>query len=36
MNIVTEVSTKQELDEMKSVVEIFVISNRIHNIIDNN
>ena len=35
MRIVTEVSTKQELDEMKSVMEIFVISNRIHKIIDN-
>jgi len=35
MKIVTEVSTQQELDEMKSVMEIFVISNRIHKIIDN-
>jgi len=35
MKIVTEVSTQQELDEMKSVMEIFVISNRIRKIIDN-
>jgi hypothetical protein len=35
MKIVTEVNTQQELDEMKSVMEIFVISNRIRQIIDN-
>jgi hypothetical protein len=34
MNIVTEVSTQQEFDEMKSVMEIFVISNRIRQLFD--
>lgn len=29
MRIVTEVSTRQELDEMKSVMEIFVVNDRI-------
>ncbi len=29
MKIVSEVRTQQELDEMKSVMEIFVVSNRI-------
>jgi len=35
MKIVTEVSTQQEFDEMKSVMEIFVITNRIRQIIGN-
>lgn len=29
MRIVSEVRTQQELDEMKSVMEIFVVSNRV-------
>jgi hypothetical protein len=29
MRIVSEVTSQQELDEMKSVMEIFVVSNRI-------
>ena len=29
MKIVSEVRTQQEFDEMKSVMEIFVVSNRI-------
>jgi len=29
MKIVSEVRTQQELDEMKAVMEIFVVSNRI-------
>ena len=29
MKIVSEVRTQQELDEMKSVMEIFVVNNRI-------
>jgi len=29
MRIVSEVRTQQELDEMKSVMEIFVVNNRI-------
>ncbi len=32
MRIVTELTTRQELDEMKSVMEIFVVSNRIKKI----
>jgi hypothetical protein len=34
MKIVTEVSTQQEFDDMKSVMEIFVITNRIRQIFD--
>jgi len=29
MKIATDISTRQELDEMKSAMEIFVVSNRI-------
>jgi len=29
MNIVTEVNSRQELEDMKAIMEIFVISNRI-------
>jgi hypothetical protein len=29
MKIVSEVTTKQEFEEMKTVMEIFVVSNRI-------
>ncbi len=32
MKIVSEVKSQQELDEMKSVMEIFVVSNRIKQI----
>ena len=32
MRIVTELTSRQELDEMKSVMEIFVVSNRIKKI----
>jgi len=29
MKIVSEVKTRQELDELKSVMEIFIVNNRI-------
>jgi len=32
MRIVSEVTTQQELDEMKSVMEIFMVSDRIKQI----
>ena len=32
MRLVTELSTRQELDEMKSVMEIFVVCDRIKQI----
>ena len=35
MKIVTEVNTKQEFDDIKSVMEIFVVSNRIRQIAGN-
>jgi hypothetical protein len=34
MKIVSQVSTKQEFDEMKTVMEIFVVSSRIKQIAD--
>jgi len=34
MKIVTEVNTQQELDEMKTVMEIFVVSNRIKQLVE--
>jgi hypothetical protein len=35
MKIVTEVKTQQELDEIKTVMEIFVVTNRIRQITGN-
>lgn len=32
MKIVTEVKTKQEFDEIKTIMEIFVVTNRIKQI----
>jgi len=34
MNIVTEVRTRQELNEMKSVIEIFVVNTRIKQLVE--
>lgn len=34
MKMVTEVNTQQELDEMKTVMEIFVVSNRIKQLVE--
>ena len=34
MNIVSEVESQQELDEIKSIMEIFVVSNRIKQLTD--
>ena len=34
MKIVTEVSTRQELDEIKSVMEIFVVSDRVRQLVE--
>jgi hypothetical protein len=35
MKIVTEVNTQQELDDIKSIMEIFVVTNRIRQIAGN-
>ena len=35
MKLVTEVRTQQELDEMKSVMEIFVVTDRIRQLVGN-
>ena len=35
MKIISEVRTQQELDEMKTVMEIFVVSNRIKQLAEN-
>ena len=32
MRLVTDINTQQELEEMKSIMEVFVISNRIKQI----
>jgi hypothetical protein len=32
MRLVTDINTRQELEEMKSIMEVFVISNRIKQI----
>ncbi len=29
MRVVTEINTRQELDEMKSIMEVFVVNHRI-------
>lgn len=30
MKIISQIQTRQELDEMKSIMEVFVVNNRIH------
>ena len=30
MKIVSQIQSQQELDEMKSIMEVFVVNNRIH------
>ena len=34
MKIVTEVNTQQELDEIKSVLEIFVVTTRVRQLVE--
>jgi len=35
MRLVTEINSQQELDDMKSIMEIFVVNNRIKQILNN-
>jgi len=35
MKLVSEVKTRQELDELKSVMEIFIVNNRIRELAQN-
>jgi len=36
MMLVTEITTKEELDEMKSIMEIFIVGNRIRQLAEQN